>query len=219
MLQHLILIPTERERQSVGPIVGRVAGDCVRIELCGFGVAAAAARTAHLLAVLAPSRILLVGSAGQFDTACEIGKAYRFDRVASYGIGVGSGAAFIPAAAIGWPQWPGDPPSAAAVIGDTIRCSTGRVPEAPRADLLLTACAAAADRSDVDARKRLYPAAAAEDMEGFAVALACRLAGTPLDIVRGIANPAGDRDKAHWQLTAALEAAAEIAVRLLADAS
>jgi futalosine hydrolase len=59
----------------------------------------------------------------------------------------------------------------------------------------------------------------AEDMEGFGVALACRLHGVPVDIVRGISNTVGDRDKARWRVETALEAAAAVALTLMVDAS
>ena len=52
-----------------------------------------------------------------------------------------------------------------------------------------------------------YPGAVAEDMEGFAVALACRLTGVPLAIARGISNEVGDREFERWQIPAALDAA------------
>jgi futalosine hydrolase len=47
-------------------------------------------------------------------------------------------------------------------------------------------------------------------MEAFSVALACRMAKVPLTVIRGISNMAGDRDKANWNVTGALEAAAEL---------
>ena len=56
-------------------------------------------------------------------------------------------------------------------------------------------------------------------MEGFAVALACRLRGVPFDIVRGISNVAGDRDKSHWQVAAAVETAGRLALQITAEAS
>ena len=82
---------------------------------------------------------------------------------------------------------------------------------------------ACVDRPDADAvhrlrvatRRGLFPDAAAEDMEGFAVALACRLAGVPLSIVRGISNTAGDRDPARWLVPEAVAAAAALAARIL----
>jgi futalosine hydrolase len=52
-------------------------------------------------------------------------------------------------------------------------------------------------------------------MEGFGVALACRLAGVPLTIIRGISNTAGDRDHARWRVPEALAAAAGLTLRIL----
>jgi futalosine hydrolase len=213
----LILVPTEQERRVLAPLVGRFAGDACRMELCGFGMVAAAARAAQLLARHAPARVLLVGIAGRLDERLAIGAASRFDRVACHGIGAGSGAGFVTAGSMGWLQWPGDPPDPSAAIGDLIHCRPGRQEDEPRTPLLLTAAAASAGRADVDSRKRLFPDAAAEDMEGFAVAAACRLAGVPLRIVRGMSNDAGDRNVAGWRIDAALEAAGDLAARLLAE--
>ena len=228
MLRHLVLIPTELERLIIGPAIaarlGAAAGPepaaTVRVELCGFGIAVAAARAAALVATLAPARVLLVGIAGRMDDRLPVGSAWRFGRVACHGIGAGAGAGFQPAGSLGWRQWPGDPPDDAAAIGDVLPCAAavGGPPAESAADLLLTACAASATVADVRDRLAAFPAAAAEDMEGFGVAAACRLAGVPLDIVRGISNAAGDRDPARWRVTAALEAAADLAVRLVEEA-
>lgn len=221
MSNTLVLVPTEMERLRLAPTLagGLDGGD--RLELCGFGIVAAAARAAALLAALAPDRVLLVGIAGRLDQSLATGSAHRFDRVACHGVGVGSGAAFVPAAALGWPQWPGDPGGSAAAIGDVIELPRphGAAGTAPSAGLLLTACAASATADDAVSRTKLFPAATAEDMEGFGVALACRLHGVPLAIVRGISNDAGDRDHARWQVTAALDAAASLALRILEEPS
>jgi futalosine hydrolase len=242
MPRHLILFPTDLERRvalpllgiggSTGGHAGEPADERPTVALCGFGIAAAAARTALLVAELAPRRVILAGIAGRFapveqfagrgplgccDEPLPLGSAACFDAVACHGIGVGSGAGFTAAAALGWPQWPGDPPAAEAAVGDMISCAIPAATDVPRAALLLTAAAASADDDDARVRRRLFPAAAAEDMEGFAVALACRLVGVPCTIVRGISNTVGDRDTARWQTTAALEAAAGIVRRLLAE--
>lgn len=105
----LVLIPTEPERRLIGPRLASVLGDAGWLELCGFGPVAAAARTARLLATAAPDRVLLVGIAGRLDDRLGLGRAYWFAEVACYGVGAGSGAGFQPAAALGWPQWPGEP--------------------------------------------------------------------------------------------------------------
>lgn len=217
MPQPLILVPTDRERTLIEPAIDAAWGGRARVELCGFGLVVAAARTAGLIAARRPTRVLLVGIAGRYGDSLAIGRAYAFERVACHGIGAGSGAAFLPAEAMGWKQWPGDAAAATTAIGDALASGSGLLPAAAqsRAGLLLSACAASACEADVRSRLERWPDAVAEDMEGFAVAAACRLAGVPLDIVRGISNTAGDRDTSGWQIEAACRAAGDLAATLL----
>jgi len=219
----LILVPTAMERRGLDPMLASASGQNCRVELCGFGPVAAAARTAQLLAEHAPQRVLLIGIAGRLDDRLAIGAAYQFERVACYGIGAGTGGNFVPAAALGWPQWMGAADGTSPQIGDQIdglmSCAASGGAGGVRADLLVTVCAAAACAEDARLRKQIYPAAAAEDMEGFAVAFACRMRGVPLDIVRGISNTAGDRDRSGWQVAAALEAAGRLSLQIMAEVS
>jgi futalosine hydrolase len=215
MLRHLILIPTEIEQRLLAPRLAAIRPADAAVELCGFGIVAAAARTAQVLAALRPEKVILVGIAGRLDDRLAIGTATLFDSVACHGIGVGSGPGFIPAATLGWRQWPGDSGEPASAIGDLLPCAVPDGGDLPTERLLLTVSAAAAGADDVHLRKAMFPEASAEEMEGFAVALACRLAGLPCTIVRGISNTAGDRDKAHWQIEAPLAAAADLVLRLL----
>ncbi len=209
MPKTLILVPTDLERRVLAPSLAA----CGPIALCGFGPVAAAARTSRLLAEHNPDRVLLVGIAGRLCESLSIGAAYRFADVACFGIGAGSGEAFLTAGAMDWPHWPGEPASEAASIGDVIPLAPAGVQAS--AGLLLTACAASASDRDVALRRKLFSAAVAEDMEGFGVALACRLAGAPLDVIRGISNTAGDRDTSRWQFEPALTAAADLARTVL----
>ena len=208
-----MLVPTEPECRRLRPVIAAALAADDGLELCGFGPVAAAARTAALLARHRPARVLLAGIAGRIDVRLPLGGACRFAQVACHGIGAGAGTEFVPAASLGWPQWAGDTATGSAPIGDLIPCgwSGGDGP------LLLSACAASGSPADVAARRRLFPAAAAEDMEGFAVAFACRLAGVPCAIVRGLANEAGDRDHSRWVTADALAAAAAAATALLAE--
>jgi futalosine hydrolase len=231
MPRRLILVPTEMERRILAPILAPVMPQDCRLALCGFGPVAAAARTAQLLAEQAPERVLLVGIAGSLDDRLAVGAAYHFDRVACYGIGAGSGGEFVSAETLGWHQWPGDTDGTSplrkgqhadpsnASIGDLVVCGPGVGNGGGRADLLLTVCAAAANAEDVRLRRQTFPNAMAEDMEGFAVAFACRLRGVPVDLVRGISNVAADRDKSRWQVAAAVESAGRLAVQIVAEAS
>lgn len=219
MPRHLILVPTEMERRGLEPMLATATARGCHVALCGFGPVAAAARTAQLIGDQKPHRVLLVGIAGRLDDRLAVGHAYRFERVACYGVGAGSGGNFVPAASLGWHQWAGDACDASvqagSQIGDMISCAAS----GGQADLLLTVCAAAANAEDVRLRRQVFPAAVAEDMEGFAVAVACRLQGVPFDIVRGISNAAGDRDKSHWQVAAAVEAAGRLALQIITEAS
>lgn len=209
----LLLVPTAGERRVIERAIGSDARGRLQIELCGFGPIAAAARAAHLLAALEPASVMLVGIAGTMDDRLSIGQAYRFDGVVCYGVGVGGDGTFRPAAAVGWPQWPGNPSAGQQAIGDRIVR-----PGTTAGNVLLTACAASAGPADVTLRRALVPDAVAEDMEGFGVAVACELAGVPWTIIRGISNRAGDRDHSHWCVEPALEAAAAVALETLTEA-
>lgn len=214
MSHQLILIPTDSERRVVEPLLHTAPSD--RVAMCGFGLAAAAARTAMLVAGARPRRVVLVGIAGRLTAELPLGGAAVFTAVACDGIGVGAGAAHLPAARIGWPQWPGEPgPPPSAPIGDAITLAPVELAGVPAGGLLLTAAAGSATAAEAALRRSAWPTATAEDMEGFAVALACALAAVPCAIVRGIANDAGDRDHARWQSRHALESAAALVNRLL----
>ena len=105
----LLLFPTRLERRRFLDQGGLRPGVALQ-ELSGFGPVAAAARTAQLLAVLRPRRVLLLGIAGAYDIERHpIGSALEFSEVALDGVGVGEGRGFRGPPAIGFPQWPGRP--------------------------------------------------------------------------------------------------------------
>lgn len=214
-MANLLLIPTQPEWTVLQPLLIDAArsGDW-SIELCGFGPIAAAARTSLLIARDRPRRVLLTGIAGAYAPRLAIGAAAVFDHVACYGVGAGAGDQHQTAGDLGWPHWQGA--ASSSVIGDMIALDPGGEPGLPDGGLLLTCCSAAAAAEDVQRRMRKYPRATAEDMEGFGVALACGLAGVPLQIARGISNQAGDRNQANWQVSAALRAVAELALTIIA---
>ena len=119
-----------------------------------------------------------------------------------HGIGVGVASGFVSAAALGFQQWPTD--GRDPMNSDEL---TVDAPVPPVAGQLLTCCTGSTSPEEARQRLEQYPGAVAEDMEGFAVALACRLAGIPLAIARGISNEVGDRDFERWQISTALDAA------------
>ncbi len=206
----LILVPTAFELQHVQPALEdavRAAGG--EFAVCGFGPIAAGIVSAQLIAKHSPEKVILVGIAGALNPKAAIGTADCYSRIGCYGIGAGSGSGFQSAGDLGWSQFT-DPESGEA-FNDTIELENAVGSEA----MLLTVCAASANASDVAERLRRFPDAVAEDMEAFSVAMACKLARVPLVVIRGISNIAGDRNKANWEVDAALKAAAELIVSRL----
>lgn len=216
-VETLVLVPTDAELGRLNDEGGFEPG-LGHVELCGFGPVAAAARTATLVERLRPKRVLLVGIAGAYDVdAHPIGSALAFGTVAIEGVGVGEGARLVTPPALGFPQWPGSSVEAGRDGGtdpiyDRVRLTFGAADNAE----LLTTCAASDSLEHAGLRRERFPAAAAEDMEGFAVAAACRLGGVPVGVVRGISNRVGDRDPTNWRIPAALAAARQLALRILA---
>ncbi len=214
MASCLVLVPTEVEKQHLPSHLlqglGRVGAT---VEICGFGPVVAAARTASLIASHRPQHVVLCGVAGAMCETLRVGQAYPFESVACYGVGVGCGPTFATASSVGWRQWAGggDQPALQYPIEDVINLNEMGAAEAPPAPrLLLTVCAASQSSADVMLKLKAFPAAVAEDMEGFAVAAACQLAGVPLTIVRGISNRAGDRMIQNWKIADAMVAAAAL---------
>jgi futalosine hydrolase len=179
----LILVPTALESDLLFP-----DGAPGQIVVCGFGLAAAGAGAAHAIAVhpaAAADGIVLVGAAGTYDTGRHpVGSAMIAGSIRCEGIGAGSGDGHRSAAALGFAE------------SDAIELGDGNE--------LLSVTAAAGSAREAAERKARHPAAAGEEMEGYAVAVAAGLFGVGLTIVRGFSNAAGDRDRAGWRLADAL---------------
>jgi futalosine hydrolase len=210
----LVLVATAVEARLLDGLGGLGAARPLEA-LCGFGPVAAAANAARLFERLGPRRALLIGVAGSYDLdRLPLGSARAFARVALDGVGAGEGRDLRGAQALGFSQrLPGRAP-----LGDEpelLALARPPLSKDRQADLLLTVCAAAAGDAMTRERRVRFPAALAEDMEGFGVALAAEQAGVPLAVVRGISNAVGDRDVARWDLRGALGAARRLALELL----
>jgi|TARA_B110000495_G_scaffold203248_1_gene226124 futalosine hydrolase len=213
-LTNLILVPTPLELERLQSKIHALKGTNFALQLCGFGPIAAAARASNLISRYQPERVLLIGIAGTFDAnRYPIGSAQRFTRTVCYGVGVGVGKSHHSAAQMGWLQFTGA--DAQPEIGDTLPLDSGFVSGIPASGTLLTCCSSSDSAEEAESRRQLFPDAAAEDMEGFSVAMACNLAGVPLQIVRGISNEVGNRNMGDWQIDEAMESAAKLATRLM----
>lgn len=214
----LMLVPTAFELAALpADSVRRWREAGAVVELCGLGPVTAAAVASQLIARLEPQRVVLIGIAGAYDAAdgeaadtgdasnghLVVGHAYEFTTVASHGLGVGEGPKHRSAAELGWDERFQLPQARGAIA---LGPSSGAAPAgaATTDRLLLSVYAASADRREAASRQHRYPDAVAEDMESYAVAVACRLAGVTLRVIRGISNVAGDRDFQNWRIETAL---------------
>lgn len=219
MTRVLLLVPTAFELRLLQPRIENLVSDTRNVVAnCGFGSIAAGINTVRLLQQHQPRRVILAGIAGTFLERLAIGTAAAFSQIGCYGIGAGSGSSFRTASELGWNQWSESDQMNRSGIechGDVITLGSSHQGSAPLVDhnlgmMLLTVCAASADEADAAEKLRLFPNAAAEDMEAWSVAMACSLHGTPLTVIRGISNVAGVRDKSHWNTQGALAAVADV---------
>ena len=207
-IENLILIPTVFESSLIASQLDHFS-ETKQFVLrhCGFGPIAAAAVATEAINAHQPKRVILLGIAGAYQSAepaaedLIVGKAYRFSSVYVDGIGVGAGDQFQSASDLGWAQFSGD--DRRAEINDKIELASN----SPHS--LLTVCAASANPDQAQRRQIRY-GASAEDMEGFAVAMACQIQDVSLEIIRGISNRAGDRDKSNWRIEDSMNAAVEV---------
>jgi len=178
----------------------------------GVGPVGAALRLGRLLGALGPGAVagvLNLGVAGSFDTAAlPLGALAVADRETwpEYGLRTQAG---VDAAALGFPvgRTPAGPlgPSLALDPDASARAMGLALPDAwPRVHAL-TVAAASADAATASALRAAH-GAALENMEGYALALACLEAGLPFLEVRAVSNAVGTRRADRWDLPGALAA-------------
>jgi len=205
----LVFVPTAAELRGLGALP---VGTALVREL-GFGPVAAAAQAALWIERLRPRLVVLAGIAGTYDEVrLPVGSAACFDSVALADVGAGRGPDWLSPAELGLAQCA--LPGGRAVHDELDLC----VPAGQgSAGQLLTVCSAAGSASMCAERLERFPRAVAEEMEAFGVALACALAETPLVVVRGISNRAGERDVRRWRTDEALAAAREVLLGALLE--
>lgn len=168
-------------------------------EVVGVGPVPAAARAAALVATLRPARVVLVGTAGAYGEALELGRP-----IAASSLGWSSGVAAL---GLGYVPRPPAPlaadPAMLAALG------------LPRHPVLTTA----AITTDPELAERLGEGWAAEHLEAYGVARACADLGVPFAAVLGISNRVGPRAHDEWLAwRERAQDAARAAAAALADA-
>lgn len=206
-LRHLVLIPTEFEKQLVAPAIDALLHRSVEVQICGIGLIESGIIALELVRTHHPRQAWLVGIAGSYVDELIVGQAYEFSEVCCYGIGVGAGDSYQSVEELGW----------SSSLGNGMVERIGLIPHTPARSLLSTT-AASANSTEVTQKLQKFPDCQAEDMEAFSVARACQSLNVPLRVVRGISNRAGDRQHQRWKVADAMRSAVALVCQQIEEA-
>lgn len=167
------------------------------VVVTGVGPAAAAAATSAELAGGGYRLVLCAGIGGGF-ASLPAGALAVASRIVFADLGAESDAGFVPLSGLGLGTDSYDPdPALAVALAERTGGHLGTVLT------VATVTGTAGTAADLGGR---FPDAVAEGMEGAGVAAAAVRHGVAFAEVRAISNPVGPRDRAAWQLPAALAA-------------
>ncbi|MCM2576861.1 futalosine hydrolase [Streptomyces meridianus] len=172
----------------------------------GVGPAAAAAGTAAALTATAVAGrpydlVVSAGIGGGFTGPAPVGSVVVADAIVAADLGAelpGRPDGFLPVSDLGFGTSEHLPPAA-------LSAAVARAVEGVHAPVLTVSTVTGSAERAADLASR-HPGAAAEAMEGFGVAEAAALQGLPVLEIRGVSNPVGPRDRAGWDMAAALTA-------------
>lgn len=176
-----------------------IAGRSLALLETGVGPVNAAFALTRFFAEQRAGAVVACGIGGAYPGAgLEVGDVLCAASETYGDLGSESPAGWLDMAALGFPVVAGDPPL-------FNRLPVDLFPAARRAPFVTCATC-----SGTDARAAALAArtgGAVESMEGAAVVHVARLLGVRVGEVRGISNPAGDRDPARWRVREAAAAA------------
>jgi futalosine hydrolase len=185
--------------------VARLGQSEIRLAALGVGVVSAALSLGRLVATGLPQAAIMVGSAGAFPgSGVDVGDVVAADEEILAELGVLVGAGQGEAEQMGVADLVQRVALDRSLTSEVIAAALALGPV--RRGSVLTVVGVSARPEQAEARARRFRALA-ENMEGYALALAGRRFGFPAAEIRGISNHAGDRDKRRWDLTAAQERA------------
>jgi len=214
------VVPSELEAVRLLPAI-RAAGEAAEPLVCGVGLLAAGLATAERLGGQARTdserveQVLLLGLAGTRDPrAAPPGALVVGTAVRNEAFGAGHGPGFLGLTEMGL-RSERLPPEVLPLAEPEGLTGADRAPALVRG-VFGSVAAASGSPAEAQGWRERHPDVLAEDMETWAVALACARAGVPLSCVRAISNEAGDRNVATWHLEPAFAALLAVLPALLA---
>lgn len=204
--------PVDVTAALAADVTGDLTGDLTADVIAGgVGPAAAAAATADALARADAAGdpyhlVVSAGIGGGFVPAAPVGSVAVAAAIVSADLGAQTAEGFTPVEELGFGTSAHLPPAALAqAVAEALEAAYGPVLT------VSTVTGTAARAAELSAR---HPEAVAEAMEGFGVAVAAAAAGVPVLEIRAVSNPVGPRDRAAWQIGAALAALTTAFARL-----
>ena len=195
----------ERPRGHSPHHVAAVGPRLVRLVPLGVGVVSAALTLGRLTALGLPQAVIMVGSAGALPgSGCGMGDLVAADAEILAELGVVAGPGQGDAGEMGLAGVVQRVALDRSLVDEVI--ASVEPAAGVRRGTLLTVVGVSAQSEQAEARARRFHALA-ENMEGYALALAGRAVGFRTAEIRGISNRAGDRNKSRWDLAAAQERA------------
>ena len=198
-MKTLVLIPTLLEAgfltetpDARALMAGPVPWRGFELALTGMGPVDAGVAASRYLALGEWERCILAGLAGGYeDRGCEAPSLVEARSFVMDGLGALGSGGVLGLEELGFPD---------SVRGPLPLATHEEVQSDPTDLPAVTALTVSACSASVDvARRRVVarPDVQIEEMEGFGVARACRLAGVPLTCLRAISNRCGDREKSR----------------------
>lgn len=191
-----ILVVTAVAAEAQAIAVG-LAGRPITVAPVGVGPAAAAACTARLLGLAAGryTTVICAGIAGGIGVAA--GGTVLAERCVAADLGADSPDGFISLDELGFGT------TVAAVDTGLLTALRSAMPDARVGDVL-TVSTVTGTAQRLQWLTQRHPAAVAEAMEGYGVALAAQEFSLPFAEIRTVSNLCGPRDRAAWDIPAAL---------------
>jgi len=176
------------------------------VEVVGVGPATAAAATARLLTLAEAdgepyAAVVAAGIAGGFPGRAEMGGMVLGTRAVAADLGVQSPAGFESMAQLGYGV------STVDADPDLLSGLKAQLPAAVVGEVLTVSTVTGTGERAAELASR-HPAAVAEAMEGFGVAMAAVVTEAAFLEIRAIANPVGPRERGAWRIDDALAALA-----------
>ncbi|WP_441250759.1 futalosine hydrolase [Kitasatospora sp. McL0602] len=194
----VVAVPAEAEAVRRGLGGAPETGVAVDVLVGGVGPAAVAAATAGALARQPYGLVVSAGIAGGFLPHAPIGSVVVAEEIVAADLGAQAPEGFLDVEQLGFGRVRHPVPAAAVrAAASALGAVTGTV-------LTVSTVTGSAERAaELTAR---HPRAVAEAMEGFGVAEAAVLHGTPALELRAVSNAVGPRDRSAWRIGEALAA-------------